>query len=345
MTNFALEGPIWTKPVVTWCFAGAGNTAFTGAVDPVYQASIRAAAAQWSAVTNLTLHELPAGTSGSDITVGWGSFGGAQIGQTEYSYHLGTPPAFQAGMTIHLEDPSHLPISVGANATYQGTATTLYQVALHEFGHALGLGLSSDPASVMNLRLGPNNTAISASDLAGIAALYGAKANVAQTAASTSGSDTVTLSRSNIGVYRVFDDHSGAHLPTSSVNEVNTIFSTQPGLKPEGLALAGIAPSAADPNAGPVYRFFEAANGAHFLAANKAEAATIAATRNNLFSQQPSFAEQTSQQTGDVPVYRFFDLDAASRFLTATEGERGDFAAIRPNLNYEGVAFYAPAAA
>ncbi len=345
MTNFALEGPVWSKPVVTWSFAAAGNAAFTGAIDPAYQAAIRAAAAQWSAVANIALRELPAGTSGADITVGWGSFGGTQIGQTEYSYSLGTPPTFQTGMTIHIEDPSLLPISTGANATYRGTATTLSQVALHEFGHALGLGLSNDPASVMNLRLGPSNTAINGSDLAGIAALYGAKASVAQIAPSTPGSDTVTVSGGDIGIYRFFDSHSGTQFLTSSVGEMNTIFSTRPDLKFEGLALAGVATGATDPNDAPVYRFFEAANGTHFLTASKAEAATIAATRPDLIAERPSFDEHITQEAGDVPVYRFFDMNAGTHFFTASDGERTDLSASRPDLTYEGVAFFAPAAA
>jgi hypothetical protein len=45
-------------------------------------------------------------------------------------------------------------------------------VALHEIGHALGLAVSTDPNSVMFPELGPSNTALDATDIANIDALY-----------------------------------------------------------------------------------------------------------------------------------------------------------------------------
>ena len=349
MTDYALEGPIWTSSIITWSFAAAGGGAFTNAIDPAYQAVIRAAAAQWSAVADVSLVEVPAGTPGADITVGWCAFTGTQVGQTNYSYSLGTPSAFQPGMTIQLEDPALQPLGTAADATYQGTATTLYEVALHEFGHALGLGLSTDPHAVMNIQLGPNNTTIDASDLAGIAALYGAKAAPKETAtqmtASAPGTDTVSVGGGGtIGIYRFFDSQSGTQFLTSSVSEMNTIFSTRPDLKFEGLGLAGIAPAATDPNAAPVYRFFDSVNGTQFLTASKSEATTIAATRPDLVAEQSSFSEHLVQQAGDVPVYRFFDTQAGTHFFTPSDGERASIVATRTDMTYEGVAFYAPAA-
>ncbi len=349
MVNFALEGPVWATPnsVVTWSFSSPGNAGFTNAIDPAYQAAIRAAAAQWSAVGNVTLQEVAPGTPGTDITVGWGSFSGSQIGETEYSYTLGTPQTFVPGMTIHIEDPSILALSAAANATYQGTATTLYQVALHEFGHALGLGLSTDPNAVMNLRLGPSNTTLDASDIAGLAALYGTKSSaaaVAQLTASAPGVDTVAVSGSNIGIYRFFDSQTGTQFLTSSVSEINGILSTRPDLKFEGLALDGVTPGANDPNAAPVYRFFDTSNGTHFFTANKAEAAGLAASRPDLVAEQSSFSEHLTQQTGDVPVYRFFDTHAGTHFFTANDSERASLISTRPDMAFEGVAFYAPSA-
>ena len=343
MTNYALEGPRWTSSVINWNFAAPGNTAFTNAIGTAYQGTIRAAAALWAAAANVTLREVPAGTSGADITVGWGSFSGTQVGQTTYSFSRGTPPSFQPGVTIHIEDPALLSLGAAAGATYQGTATTLYQVALHEFGHALGLGLSTDPNSVMNIRLGSGNVMLNASDLAGIAALYGARVTVAQMPASSAGSDTVNLTGDTIAIYRFFDSQSGTQFLTSSVSEMNTIFSSRSDLRFEGLGIGGVSIEAADPHAAPIYRFFDKNNGSHFLTASQAEANAVTATRPDLIAEPASFAEHLSAQPGDVAVFRFFDTHAGTHFFTADDGERASIIADRADLAYEGVAFYAPA--
>ncbi len=73
---------------------------------------------------------------------------------------------------------------------YAGTDATFYQVALHEIGHALGLGDDSDPNSVMYYALGADNTTLDATDLAAIHQLYGtasasASASLDPTQAST----------------------------------------------------------------------------------------------------------------------------------------------------------------
>ena len=115
-----------------------------------------------------------------------------------------------------------------------------------------------------------------------------------------------------------------------------------PDLKFEGLALAGVSSSTTDPNATPVYRFFDSNNGTHFMTASQSEATTIAATRPDLVAEQPSFDEHVTQEAGDVPVYRFFDTHAGTHFFTASDSERGILANTRPDMAYEGVAFYAP---
>ena len=78
------------------------------------------------------------------------------------------------GVLIRLEDPAQDPLTPGSNGapTYSSSQTTLQQVALHEIGHALGLAESPNPASVMFPDLGPENTTISASDIANGASLY-----------------------------------------------------------------------------------------------------------------------------------------------------------------------------
>ncbi len=350
MLSYNLEGPKWTSPTVTWSFAPAGDSTFTNAIGAAYQATIEAAVAQWASVTNLKIQQVAPGTAGTDITIGWGSFTGSQIGQTDYSYSLGSTEAFQAGMTIRIEDPSILPLGTASGSEYQGTSTTLYEVALHEFGHALGLGISNDPSAVMYLYLGPNNSGIGASDIAGIDALYGtpSAASVTPTgsisAPAPAAPGTIDLTGDKLGIYRFFDSSTGTQFLTGSVAEAETTIATRPDMTYEGLAMAGISPTNNDPNAVPVYRFFDTTNGTHFFTASQSEAETIAATRPDMVAEQSTFSEHLTQQPGDLPVYRFFDTANGTHFFTTSASEQATIAATRPDMTYEGIAFYAPSA-
>ena len=177
MASYVLEGPKWTSGVVTWSFAdtsAANEASFTGPIGVQYQLIIEAAIARWESVVPVTFEQVQDGTPGTDLLIGWGSLTAPQAGETDYSYTLGATESFLPGMTIRLEDPALLPLSTGSDPTYQGSETSLYQLALHEVGHALGLGLATDPSAVMYLYLGLSNTDLNASDVAGAQSLYGA---------------------------------------------------------------------------------------------------------------------------------------------------------------------------
>lgn len=344
MPNYALEGPKWNTQVVTWSFAAAGGSV-SGAIGAAYQATVQSAVARWAQVTGLQFQLVSDSTPGVDVRVGWGKFTGTQIGETDYAYQLGGAETFTPGVLVRLEDPSALALSSAPDALYQGTTTNLYQVALHEFGHALGLAHSSDPNAVMYATVGQANRNLNASDIAGIQFLYGTAA--APTAAPPPAPAPVlpaviNLTDDTVAVYRFFDQSHGTQFLTASVTERNAVITTRPDLVYEGLGMGAISPNAGDAEAVPVYRFFSTGNGSHFFTASAAEAGQIAATRPDLVQEQTSFDEHATQQAGDVPVYRFLDASTGTHFFTNSPAEQSAIAATRPDLVNEGVAFYAP---
>ena len=351
MSDYAFEGPKWSSSVITWSFAPAGGL-FSGAIGAAYQDIIRAAIARWAQVANVTFREVADDPASVDIRVGWGMFSGNQVGETDYSSASQT---FRAGTLVRLEDPAARPIGTGPNATYQGTATTLYEVVLHEFGHALGLDHSSDPNATMYPIVGPSNTNLDASDIAGIQALYGAPAAISVANILPGGSEAVTngvtplplpsaivLSGDKVAVYRFFETKTGTQFLTGSTSERDTVLATRPDLTYEGLGMAGIDLSAKDPNASPVYRFFDTGSGTHFLTASADERNTVVTTRPDLVYEGSSFSEHRTQQVGDVAVYRFFDTQDGTHFFTSSASERAQVIATRSDLADEGIAFYSP---
>lgn len=341
MSNYALEGPKWGSSVISWSFAAAGGS-FTGAISSAYQNTIETAIARWAQVANVTLQQVSDTTPGVDVRIGWGVFSGSQVGETDYSYQIGTTETFTPGTTIRLEDPSALPVGTSLSSTYQGTATMLFQVALHEFGHSLGLDHSTDPNAIMYPYLGSSNTDLDSSDIAGVQSLYGASVAAAAVVSAPILPSTVILSGNRVAVYRFFDNANGAQFLTGDSAERNTLITTRPDLTYEGVGMAGLSTTSSDANAAPVYRFFDTKNGNHLFTTSKAEATTIAQTRPDLVAEQNTFEEHLAAQPGDSAVYRFFEKTDGTHFFTASNDERATLVATRPDMVYEGVAFYAP---
>jgi hypothetical protein len=106
--------------------------------------------------------------------IGWGDFGTTDSGILGYTNVSTTGDLIMPGAVVRLEDPSETALINGAaGLTYQNTDATLYQVALHEIGHALGLGDDSDPASAMYYALGSANRSLDSTDIGAIAQIYG----------------------------------------------------------------------------------------------------------------------------------------------------------------------------
>jgi len=165
------ENAKWDSQVITWSLSGPDG----GTADSAEEAAAQKAFATWASASGLTFQEV-SDPAQADIHVGWGDLGtpnSGVVGYTTYQAQKGLMTA--GGVNITLENPSEDALVTGSDGqlTYSGTDATLEQVMLHEIGHALGLGETSDPSSVMYYALMASNRTLDSTDLTGIQTLYG----------------------------------------------------------------------------------------------------------------------------------------------------------------------------
>ncbi len=184
MADYAFEGQTQLAETVTWSYAAsnlavdvaAGYSFSSSLTQPQYQAVVQLALQRWTAVTGIAFVQV-ADSAASDIRIGWGNFSlssGGEIGETSYLYNQAAG-AILPDTLIRLEDPARDALN-GASPTsytYAGTVSTLYQVIVHEIGHALGMDHSTDMAAIMYPVATTTNRDLDASDIAGIQTLYG----------------------------------------------------------------------------------------------------------------------------------------------------------------------------
>lgn len=187
--DYAFEGPYWQSKTITWSFAtsnlaGDSGAAFSNFFDTAAQSAevnvVDMALARWAGIAGFNFVQVSDSAS-VDIRIGWGDFlhsGLGEIGQASFKFIGDT---MQPDTIVRLEDPVETALtsdpSVIGGLQYSGQASTIYQVALHEVGHALGLAHSTDLNAVMfPTAQGVTNQDADASDIAGIQALYAAVA-------------------------------------------------------------------------------------------------------------------------------------------------------------------------
>jgi len=190
---YAFEGPKWASQTVTWSFANSTYSQdvaipFSSTIGAAYQSTVQQAVQRWAAASGLNIVQQADSadqTKAANIRIGFANLGTPTsyvVGYTSYHYTASSTgtSTFSPDTVVRLEDPSMDPLTAGpgGSLTYQGLSTTFYQTILHEFGHALGLDHSIDPNTVMYPTLGPADPDLSASDIAGIQALYGALATL-----------------------------------------------------------------------------------------------------------------------------------------------------------------------
>jgi hypothetical protein len=167
MTDYVLEGPKWGSTGL-----GTAGGIVTWAVDATIPASflsdLSAAFADWAHYANIQFQEV-ASTASSEIDFTLGAIDGLNniLGETSYRYSgssfVSAAIEFDSGEGWH----------VSGSQIISNGAVNLFEVALHEIGHAIGMDHYNAAPAIMNAYLNPNVTDLTTSDIDGIEALYG----------------------------------------------------------------------------------------------------------------------------------------------------------------------------
>ena len=185
MAEYVLEGPRWgAGPLGT--SGGTLSWAIDSSVPASFVGKLEAAFADWSAHANIGFQRI-ASTAAAQISFVDSSIDGPNniLGQANYTYsgqsYISASITFDSGEGWHASGGEVISSS-GAN---------LFIVALHEIGHVLGLDHYNAVPAVMNTYLDLSVKDLSASDIGGIQALYGARP--APVIYGTSGDDVINV--------------------------------------------------------------------------------------------------------------------------------------------------------
>ena len=175
MVDYVLENVKWGDAAfgtaggqVRWSFAthSFGGTPFEGTMDASMQEAIRHAFDVWESVVNIDFVEVAEGDA-AQIRLGWAPIDGPQGVLAYCSYPE------QSGSLSSAEiwfDP--LESWVARKHSGAAEAYSMYAVAAHEIGHAIGLDHSPSNQTVMSAAEGPSD--LMYADIEGGRFIYGA---------------------------------------------------------------------------------------------------------------------------------------------------------------------------
>ena len=160
----------WSKPVVTWRVDSAPGELLL----PELRVAVRKAASEWSAASSLRLEEAAAG-AGADIVItaeragDHGDVCPFDSSTLAHAFFPGDADAVCPRGKIHVNRGQRLTLDMRDS---RGAPYDLHSILLHEIGHALGLGHSSDPESVMWSMYSGTRRTLAPDDVAGMLSLY-----------------------------------------------------------------------------------------------------------------------------------------------------------------------------
>ena len=159
---------------VYWSFATTPGTGFGFSdyiTDPVYRDVIRDAFQAWEDVADIDFVEISDGSL-TDIRLGWDVIDGPfnVVGEA-------ASRGSKTTSTLFSFTEAEIRFDIAENwATDRDVARNevgLYQVALHEIGHAIGLDHTNDPGTIMYVSDISDLPGLTAGDIEGVQAFYG----------------------------------------------------------------------------------------------------------------------------------------------------------------------------
>ncbi len=144
-------------------------------------------------------------------------------------------------------------------------------------------------------------------------------------------------------VFRFFNEAAGGHFFTPVAQEMQNVHNDLDFFNHEGVGFFAFDTPEADPNAAPVFRFFNEAAGGHFYTPNAEEAQFVRENLGYMRDEGVGFFAYANQETEPeaAPIFRFFNEAAGGHFYTPSQ-EEAQF--VRENLDFmrdEGVGFWA----
>lgn len=352
MTEYAFEGAKRASTTITWSFATQTYAAdlavpFSSPIDQIYQSTIQAAFNRWASVSGLMFPEVP-DSANSAIRIGFGTFSSSAIvGQTRIAASAGI---LRPDTIVRLLDPVQQALALDPQGAWSYAAfnLTVFQVAVHEIGHALGLDHSTDPNAIMYPIATAANTDLDFGDIEGIDTLYPLYTVAALDPVQVEGSNGPTTYR--FVITRASDPNlaltvgyavTGAIYPgfngpgfNGTVAAAGSDF--QGGAFPSGqitfargATTATLAVSVAGDTAAEADEGFAIS----LSSTDPTDSITVRGTVNAVILNDDGYAVVAANTIG---VYRFFDTDDGTHFFTASVQERNSLIQARTDLVYEG---------
>ena len=191
--DYVYIGRKWSKLALKYMFQN-----FTPDLSQtVVKRAIRDAFYQWDSNSRLSFSEV---SSGADVEISWGS------GDHGCGNHFDGP----SGVLAHAYYPQDGRVHFDEDELWTDdnppSGIDLESVALHEFGHTLGLAHSNDTNAVMYAYYGGRRRDLRQDDIDGIQYIYGKEPDRWCPIAKTVSGSTLLVMHANIQFLRVFRD-------------------------------------------------------------------------------------------------------------------------------------------